>query len=308
MPEPTRSPREPARTAPDVAGAAPEPAWTVLVPVKRLTAAKSRLRGAVPGVPHETLALALALDTVTAALACPEVHEVLVVTSDTRAGDALRRLGAGVVPEPPVPGLNPAFTLGASLRAERWVAALTADLPALRPADLGAALRAAARSGPPPPGPGRRRRFVTDAPGSGTVLLTTAPGVPLGPRFGPDSAAAHARSGAVALAGGWPTLRRDVDTPADLADAAALGLGPHTARLAPEPSTGCTVLGMQGTVATYDPQTRSGTLLLDDGAEVAFPAAAFDASGLRLLRLGQRVRVEHDEHGTVRRITLPTLP
>ena len=43
---------------------------------------------------------------------------------------------------------------------------------------------------------------------------------------------------------------------------------------------------MQGTVATFDPDTRSGTLLLDDGTELAFGAPAFDASGLRLLRLG----------------------
>ena len=66
--------------------------------------------------------------------------------------------------------------------------------------------------------------------------------------------------------------------------------------------------GMQGTVATFDEQTRSGTLLLDDGTELAFSAEAFDASGLRLLRLGQRVRIEHDDSGTIRRITLPTLP
>ncbi|MEV4630158.1 cold-shock protein [Micromonospora sp. NPDC049523] len=64
---------------------------------------------------------------------------------------------------------------------------------------------------------------------------------------------------------------------------------------------------MQGTVATYDPQTRSGTLLLDDGTEVAFPAAAFDASGLRLLRLGQRLKIEHGSSGEVSRITLPGL-
>jgi hypothetical protein len=63
---------------------------------------------------------------------------------------------------------------------------------------------------------------------------------------------------------------------------------------------------MQGTVATFDPVTRTGTLLLDDGTELAFPAAAFDASGLRLLRLGQRVRVEHDDSGQIKRITLPT--
>ena len=49
---------------------------------------------------------------------------------------------------------------------------------------------------------------------------------------------------------------------------------------------------MQGTVASYDAATRSGVLLLDDGTEMRFPARAFDASGLRLLRLGQRVRID----------------
>jgi len=65
---------------------------------------------------------------------------------------------------------------------------------------------------------------------------------------------------------------------------------------------------MQGTVASYDPQTRSGTLLLDDGTPVEFAREAFDASGLRLLRVGQRLRVEYDDRGAVTRVTLPTLP
>lgn len=65
---------------------------------------------------------------------------------------------------------------------------------------------------------------------------------------------------------------------------------------------------MQGTVATYDPQTRSGTLLLDNGAEVAFGPAAFDASGLRTLRFGQRLRIERGADGEVSRVTLPTFP
>ena len=64
--------------------------------------------------------------------------------------------------------------------------------------------------------------------------------------------------------------------------------------------------GMQGTVATFDARTRTGTLLLDDGRQLSFPSTAFDASGLRLLRLGQRVRVEHDGAGAVDRITLVT--
>ncbi|GAA0494802.1 hypothetical protein ACFQ2B_09530 [Streptomyces stramineus] len=48
---------------------------------------------------------------------------------------------------------------------------------------------------------------------------------------------------------------------------------------------------MQATAYTYDPQTRSGSVLLDDGTPVPFDAAAFDAGGLRLLRPGQRVRI-----------------
>lgn len=64
---------------------------------------------------------------------------------------------------------------------------------------------------------------------------------------------------------------------------------------------------MQGTVATFDGATRSGVLLLDDGTELPFPAPAFDASGLRLLRLGQRVRVDTGPDGTVVRVSLPTM-
>jgi 2-phospho-L-lactate guanylyltransferase len=62
---------------------------------------------------------------------------------------------------------------------------------------------------------------------------------------------------------------------------------------------------MQGTIATFDPGTRSGTLLLDDGTELAFDAPAFDRSGLRLLRLGQRVDVEAETGGGIKRIAIP---
>jgi len=62
---------------------------------------------------------------------------------------------------------------------------------------------------------------------------------------------------------------------------------------------------MQGTIATFDPDTRSGTLLLDNGAELAFDSVAFDRSGLRLLRLGQRVSIDTEPTGAVRRVTIP---
>ncbi|MBK3639804.1 hypothetical protein ACFV29_21535 [Streptomyces sp. NPDC059690] len=60
---------------------------------------------------------------------------------------------------------------------------------------------------------------------------------------------------------------------------------------------------MQATAYTYDPETRSGQVLLDDGTPMPFDREAFDAGGLRLLRPGQRVRVETSG----RRITLITL-
>jgi hypothetical protein len=64
---------------------------------------------------------------------------------------------------------------------------------------------------------------------------------------------------------------------------------------------------MQATAYTYEPDTRSGSVLLDDGTPVDFGAAAFDAGGLRLLRPGQRVRIEWEGEGESRRITLVTL-
>ena len=62
---------------------------------------------------------------------------------------------------------------------------------------------------------------------------------------------------------------------------------------------------MQGTIATFDQQSRSGTLLLDDGTELTFDAGAFDGSGLRQLRLGQRVTIESAPSGAVRTVRIP---
>src|SRR5580698_1201871 len=53
--------------------------WTVLLPVKVLARAKSRL-AVLAGDRRRELALALAADTVAAVLACPAVARVVVVT------------------------------------------------------------------------------------------------------------------------------------------------------------------------------------------------------------------------------------
>ena len=49
---------------------------------------------------------------------------------------------------------------------------------------------------------------------------------------------------------------------------------------------------MQATVSSFDPATFTGAVLLDDGVEITFPARALAGTGLRLLRPGQRVRLE----------------
>jgi 2-phospho-L-lactate guanylyltransferase len=196
--------------------------WLAVMPIKPLPSAKTRLRGAVPGVDHLELVLAMAQDTVAAALASDGVERVVVVCDDPTVRTALDALGAHCVPDRPAAGLNAALVYAA--RDERGpVAALTADLPALRPVELAAAL-ALASTAP-------ARAYVPDRAGTGTVLLTAPAGTALEPGFGPDSAAAHRASGARELAGDWPGLRTDVDTAADLRVATGLGLGPHTEAL-----------------------------------------------------------------------------
>ena len=243
--------------------------WTVLLPVKVLARAKSRL-AVLAGDRRRELALALASDTVSAVLACPEVARVVVITSDPVAGPLLAGLGAIVVADEPAdrraslspleggsldgdsvgggsaPGsldgvgtelgvqdlLNAALGHGAAVAARRWpgtgLAALTADLPALSPGELAAALRSAAEGDFPV-----RASFVPDAAGVGTTMYAVPPGGEFRPLFGGASRARHAAAGAAELPFGDMTgLRRDVDTPDDLRAALALGAGPRTTALA----------------------------------------------------------------------------
>jgi len=196
--------------------------WGLVVPVKRLTLAKTRLQE-YGDTTRQELALAFAADVVRAALRCPLVAGVLVVTDDRRAAAVLSRLGAGVVPDDPGAGLNPALAHGADLVRARdpdcAVATLSADLPALTEHDLAAAL-GTVRAG--------ERAFVADVSDGGTTLLAAGPGARLDPAYGPGSRQRHAASGARELAGP-PSLRLDVDTPADLDAARTLGVGPATA-------------------------------------------------------------------------------
>lgn len=201
----------------------PTGGWCLVVPVKRLSVAKSRLTGTA-SAHRAALALAFAADTVSAALRTPSVAGVVAVTDDPDAAALLRRIGALVVTDEPDAGLNPALVHGAGVAVRRHpgagIGALSADLPALRSAELARALQLAT---------GHGCAVVADARGDGTTAYLAALADAFAPAFGSGSLLAHVSRGAYALSGGLASLRRDVDTPADLAEAVRLGVGPHTA-------------------------------------------------------------------------------
>nr|WP_202499752.1 2-phospho-L-lactate guanylyltransferase [Streptomyces sp. SID5476] len=204
----------------------------MVVPVKPLARAKSRLSDTAADAVRPGLALAFAQDTVAAALAATAVSGVVVVTDDPLAARELAALGARTVPEDPRggsgDGLNAALRHGTAVvrdvRPQSPVAALNADLPALRPGELTRVLNAAAAFA---------RSFLPDAAGTGTTLLAAAPGHDLSPVFGPGSRVLHRRSGAVELTvTAVDSVRQDVDTGDDLRAALGLGVGPRTAAAA----------------------------------------------------------------------------
>ncbi|MFJ3580759.1 2-phospho-L-lactate guanylyltransferase [Streptomyces sp. NPDC090127] len=203
----------------------PDDGWSLIVPLKPLARAKSRLAAVAGALLRPRLALAFAQDTVAAALECGRVRDVVVVTDDPAAAAALAALGARIVPDSPGAGLNAALTHGArtvrEARPHARVAALNADLPALRPHDLARVLEAAGQF---------PRAFLADAAEIGTTFLSAGPGAQLTPAFGGASRHRHLSSGAVEIRlAGVDSVRRDVDTGEDLAAALALGVGPWTA-------------------------------------------------------------------------------
>ena len=147
----------------------------------------------------------------TAALACPLVDRVLVVTDDHELARGLRRPRRRRDPRrhdrrpqrhaacrPPPRCTGATRTCG--------LVALCADLPALRPEELAAALAAA------PPGP---VAFVADADGVGTTAVvarrrSTRSAPAFGPRVARSGTSTRARTRSTRST--YPTLRRDVDT------------------------------------------------------------------------------------------------
>ncbi|GAA4816632.1 2-phospho-L-lactate guanylyltransferase [Tomitella cavernea] len=243
------------------------PCVHVVVPVKSLADAKSRLSAAVDESLRRELVLAMLEDTLRALLESSAVSAVTVVTPDAAAAAAAIRCGACSVDERqalaragaagdglavgghpseggPHAALNAALT-GAAYRVRDAVAPdhlafVQADLPSLRPGEFTAAAAAAiAYPGLPVPGRpgdgdahGHGRAYIADRSGDGTTAVFVcgaATRLRLG--FGGGSARRHEAQGAIALRGSWPGLRADVDTVADLRHVRRLGTGASTGTL-----------------------------------------------------------------------------
>lgn len=192
--------------------------YVVLLPVKPPARGKSRLD--LSPARRRTLAAAFALDTARACLAASYVEAVLAVTDDARFAEELRGAGCETIPDGVAHDLNGSLRQAAAeaqrRRPEAVPVAVCADLPALLPADLDAAL--SWESG---------ARFVADRDEIGTTLYT-APYDVFDPRFGRASRRAHLDTGTREIPGTLASLRLDVDDAADLEDAASLGVGAHT--------------------------------------------------------------------------------
>jgi 2-phospho-L-lactate guanylyltransferase len=198
----------------------------LIIAVKRLAAAKTRLAPMFSAAARENIVLGMLVDTLTAAAEVRDLCRITVVTPDAVAAATAVDLGAQVLPDPTPDGhlnpLNNAVTAAERAMSEFVpnLVVLQGDLPALQTRELTEAIAAARQ---------HRRSFVADRAGTGTAALF-AFGVALDPHFGPNSCALHRRSGAVELTGAWPGLRCDIDTPDDLAAARRLRLGPATER------------------------------------------------------------------------------
>ncbi len=234
----------------------PDEGWTLVVPVKSLDRAKTRLASVLEPSDRRALVLAMATDVLDACLAAPDVARVRVVSSDPEVA----RLAQGrascdgspharerwqpvleIVPEPAaVDGVDPLnAALSAALSGVTGPAGVVAaDLPELRAGHLCAVLGTAAR---------HAHSVVPDHHGVGTTMaFWTGPNPERVPRFGTGSASRHlGEGGAIALGDVDPSgaIGRDVDTPGDLDALTGRPVGPATARALDAVSGGLPPLG-----------------------------------------------------------------
>ncbi|GAW48951.1 MULTISPECIES: 2-phospho-L-lactate guanylyltransferase [unclassified Nocardioides] len=181
----------------------------LLVPVKRLTLAKTRLD--VPASDRYRVARALMRNTLRTAAHAAGGTSLAVVTADEEVSAFAAGLGAGVVLDTTA-DLNSALEQGLNeliaADAARSVTVLVADLALLSPADVHWLHREATATSQP--------KHVSDQAGTGTTAVVLPAGHRVPMVFGPSSAERFRSSGCLPLDGAPLGLRADLDTLTDL--------------------------------------------------------------------------------------------
>lgn len=187
---------------------------TVILPIKRFGAAKSRLSGAVPGEARRALAAAMLSDVLVALGGSKALERVIVVSGEPIAVAAAESAGVQVIDDPADAGHSEAAGRGirtAMAAGAECVAILPGDCPLLVAGELDAALVEQS---------GDSVGVIPDRHGSGTNGLILSPPDAIVPAFGPGSRERHlglARDAGIdARAVEIPSLALDLDTPEDL--------------------------------------------------------------------------------------------
>ncbi len=196
--------------------------WAI-VPVKRLSAAKSRLAPRLSLRHRRELVCSLLTRTLGILASEKRIAGILVVGRDRAVRAIAANHGAKFVLEKTNDGLNRALaraTREAVRRGANTVMVLPADLPLMKPMDIADTLK-----------PARKPPFLRIAPdhtGHGTNLLLAAPPGLIRFFFGEDSfrrhAAAGRRAGAKVSVIRRASLAQDLDCPEDLARFSELGI------------------------------------------------------------------------------------
>jgi 2-phospho-L-lactate guanylyltransferase len=188
--------------------------WAI-VPVKRLSAAKSRLAAKLTLDQRRELVCSLLAHTLKDLEEANEIEGKIVVGRDRAVQRIAENQGAVFVPEKPHDGLNRALARAAREAVRRGAEAiliLPADLPLLEKRDIAAALKGAGR----PP----FLRIAPDRAGVGTNLLFMAPPGLIRFSFGDRSYRRHIhaarKAGAKIFEIHRASLAEDLDRPEDL--------------------------------------------------------------------------------------------
>lgn len=198
----------------------------VLIPVKPLASAKTRLAGVLSAAERQALVLHM-LDDVLAALAdAPGIAGIALVSADPAVARIAAERGLRLLPEA-APGLNGALAGALAALAAEGVArllVLPADIPLI---DAAAVQRLAAAQDAAP-----ALTLVAARADGGTNALLLAPPDLLAPAFGPGSCARHARAaaalGVTPVLLDLPQVALDIDRPEDLARLALHAGAPRT--------------------------------------------------------------------------------